>query len=204
LANKRPYRRKLSNYLLDKSMQLRYVLFVTVLSAVISGSLGYLIYEQEREASEMVTRAVESPMFADDPELRDVVATDMKSRDTNLALTMVGVGLGLVVVLSLYLVVMTHKVAGPLYKVSLYFRKWEQGTLGEVYPLRKGDMLKDFYDDFKVTHDVVRKRQKDINALAGRFIAACDAAGIAKSPDDLGKALERFRTYQEQRKEALG
>ena len=39
-----PYKRKLSNYLLDKRLQLRYVLLVTILSGVISGSLGYLIY----------------------------------------------------------------------------------------------------------------------------------------------------------------
>ena len=35
--------RKLSNYLLDKKLQLRYVVLVTLLSAVIAGSLGYLI-----------------------------------------------------------------------------------------------------------------------------------------------------------------
>src|ERR1041385_4891169 len=46
------YKRRLSNYLLDKSLQLRYVLLVTFLSGLISGSLGYMIYEQHPTASE--------------------------------------------------------------------------------------------------------------------------------------------------------
>ena len=47
-----PYKRKMSNYLLDKKLQLRYVLLVTILSGIISGSLGYLIYQQRHSASE--------------------------------------------------------------------------------------------------------------------------------------------------------
>src|SRR5215213_6355309 len=46
-----PYKRKMSNYLLDKSLQLRYIVLVTILSGVISGSLGYLIYQQRHAAS---------------------------------------------------------------------------------------------------------------------------------------------------------
>src|SRR5690242_4771574 len=45
------YKRKLSNYLLDKKLQLRYVMFVTILSGAIAGSLGYLIYQQRHTAS---------------------------------------------------------------------------------------------------------------------------------------------------------
>ena len=37
------HQRKLSNYLLDKNLQLRYILLVTLLSAVISGALGYIV-----------------------------------------------------------------------------------------------------------------------------------------------------------------
>jgi hypothetical protein len=199
---KTAYKRKLSNFLLDKTLQLRYVAFVTVLSAIISGSLGYLIYQQERDASEMIEQAAMSPMFADDPELQAVIADDMESRDHNLLLVMVAVGVGLVIILSLYLVVMTHKVAGPLFKVALYFKKWEKGVLGEVYPLRKGDMLRDFYDDFKSTHDEVRGRFKAANEVAGRFVEACDKASVSDD-GELGEALKRFREFQVERKKAL-
>src|SRR5689334_1893273 len=46
------YKRKLSNYLIDKGLQLRYILLVTILSGVIASSLGGLIYQQRHEASQ--------------------------------------------------------------------------------------------------------------------------------------------------------
>ena len=51
---RKPYKRKFSNYLLNKELQLRYVVFVTLLSAIISGSLGYLIWRQENIATKTV------------------------------------------------------------------------------------------------------------------------------------------------------
>ena len=51
---------------------------------------------------------------------------------------MVGVGVGLVVILSAYLVIMTHKVAGPLYKVSMYFDRMAEGRLGNVTRAAQG------------------------------------------------------------------
>src|SRR4051794_26564088 len=45
------HKRKLSNYLIDRSLQLRYILIVTILSGVIAASLGYLIYKQRHAAS---------------------------------------------------------------------------------------------------------------------------------------------------------
>ena len=51
-ATRTRHKRKLSNYLLDKSLQLRYILLVTLLSAAIASALGYMIYDQRRAASE--------------------------------------------------------------------------------------------------------------------------------------------------------
>ena len=59
------YKRKLSNYLLDKRLQLRYVLLVTILSGISSGSLGYLIYHQSATASDSIARAMDDPLFAE-------------------------------------------------------------------------------------------------------------------------------------------
>ena len=59
------YKRKLSNYLLDKKLQLRYVLLVTILSGVIAGALGYLIYQQKRAASESIEKDLQALTHAD-------------------------------------------------------------------------------------------------------------------------------------------
>ena len=100
----------------------------------------------------------------------------------------------LVVVLFLYLVVMTHKVAGPLYKVSRYFDQMAEGKLGNVYALRKGDMLQDFYDQFRGSHDALRKRHIEDSQVMNKFLAACEAVGAEGG----GKGAVRRRFDREQ------
>jgi hypothetical protein len=162
------HQRKLSNYMLDKKLQLRYVLLVTILSAVIAGALGYMIYDQRRTASESIERDLQALTQADasHQEFQEQVARGLASDDQALIYEMMALGLGLVVILSAYLVIMTHKVAGPLFKVSMYFDRMGEGRLGTVTPLRRGDMLQDFFGEFKETHESLRLRaQADVDAM---------------------------------------
>jgi hypothetical protein len=198
-----PYKRKLSNYLLDKKLQLRYILLVTILSGVISGSLGYLIYQQRHAASSAIEGDL-AALTADDKtynELREVVAADYRAEDRALMYKMVGVGVGLVVILSLYLLIMTHKVAGPLYKVSLYFDKMKEGRLGKVTALRDGDMLQDFYTNFREMHDAVRKRAQD--HVVTLETAGAALRGKAGSDPKLAEALDVLDKHIAQRKKNL-
>jgi hypothetical protein len=196
------HKRKVSNYLLNKSLQLRYVALVTAMSAIISGTLGFLIWRQEKYASEKVLESFDSSELAAYPELKTAIVSELSSRDTGLVTMMTLAFIGLVVVLSLYLVVMTHKVAGPLYKVGLYFDKMAAGRLDQVWPLRKGDMLVDFYETFRAAHQALRKRHQDSNAAIGRFLAACDSAGVGGG-GALGHELDELRAHHKKREEAL-
>ena len=197
------YKRKLSNYLLDKRLQLRYVLLVTVLSGVISGSLGYLIYQQRHAASESIERDL-AALTQDDKslqEFRDQVSSGMASEDRALIYKMVGVGVGLVVILSFYLVLMTHKVAGPLYKVSMYFDRMAEGRLGNVTALRKGDMLQDFFGNFREMHETVRNRlQSDLITMESATQALRMKAG---GDGKLGEALDVMDKHLTARKKQL-
>ncbi len=207
---KRTYKRHLGNYLLDKRLQLRYVAFVTILSALISGTLGFLIWKQENRATEAVVDDAAMNMAAADSakskeewsEIKEFIRSELHSDDNSLILTMVGVGVGLVLVLSAFLVIMTHKVAGPLYKVAGYFDKMRDGHLGDVWPLRKWDMLKHFYGVFKETHDALRERAQHDNEAVGRFLEACSAAGIGRD-GEVGHALDELESYKKSRDEAL-
>ena len=203
----KPYRRKLGNFILDKSLQLRYVAFVTVLSTLIASSLYYMIWRQMRQASDTVTAQADDPflereLFNDDPqalsELKDHVRS-FKSNDNKLIVEGVLVDLALILVLSLYLIVMTHKVAGPLYKVSLYFDQMSEGRLtSHIGQLRKGDMLQDFYSKFQSAHGVMRERFMRDNAVLSRFLEACEAADIRRE-GALGEVLNRLQSHQEKR-----
>jgi hypothetical protein len=203
------HRRRFSNYLLDKSLQLRYIAFVTVLSAALSATLGYMIWQQEAQATSEVLDSVAEFYCGNVPldqceDLKIIQSTqgDLESRDKERVLTMVYIGLALVVALVLYLLIMTHKVAGPLYKVSTYFSRMAEGKLGKTYPLRKGDMLQDFYDKFQEMHDQVRTRHQEDNERALSLLQACKDAGVERE-GRLGEALDRLQEHCDARNDAL-
>jgi hypothetical protein len=95
---------------------------------------------------------------------------------------MLGTGLLLVFGLAAYGIKMTHKVAGPLFKVSLYLKKMRDGRFDKVYNLRKGDQLIEFYEHFRHAHaGVVKMQQADIERVQA-VIAAAEAAGAGDDP----------------------
>jgi hypothetical protein len=198
-----PYKRRLSNYMLDRSLQLRYILLVTILSGVIAGSLGFLIYQQSAAASDSIERdlAALTENDASQTDFRNEEVARLHSGDRELVYKMVGVGIGLVVILSAYLVIMTHKVAGPLYKVSMYFDRMAEGRLGNITALRRGDMLQDFFGNFREMHEAVRTRlQGDVITMesAGAALRA-KAAGHP----ELAQALDALDKHVTQRKKQL-
>jgi methyl-accepting chemotaxis protein len=204
------YKRKLSNYLLDKKLQLRYVLLVTILSGVIAGALGYLIYMQKRAASESIEKDLQALTQADasQEDFQEHVASGLQSEDRALVYKMAGVGVGLVVILSLYLLIMTHKVAGPLYKVSMYFDRMAVGRLGVVTPLRQGDMLQDFYTSFKEMHDALRARAvADASAMEKALETLRDSKNQAdyrgEARAKLDEALDELDKHLTERKKQL-
>jgi predicted transcriptional regulator len=200
------YKRKLSNYLIDKKLQLRYILVVTLLSGIIAGALGFMIYDQRHQS----TMSIESDLDELVQNAEDIksITGDYETEDRVLVYKMVGAGIGLVVILSLYLVIMTHKVAGPLFKTSIYFERMAEGRLTVVTPLRRGDMLQDFFEKFKDMHDAVRQRAIDDVAAMEKAIAALresrnqgDYRGEAHTV--LNEELEKLEAHLATRKKNL-
>jgi hypothetical protein len=111
---------------------------------------------------------------------------------------LIGTGLALMIGLALYGIKMTHKVAGPLFKISLYFAKMRDGRLDKVYNLRKGDQLVDFYEHFKHAHSgVVQMERDDIE----RITAAMEAAEAAGSGDC--ESIAELRTLLQRKEKSI-
>lgn len=194
--------RKLSNYLIDKRLQLRYIIVVTLVSALIAGTLGFLIYKQEHDASAKLEQGL-AELAGNDASLAEYgheFAADIAQRDRTLVFEMVGIGLGLTVILSGFLLIMTHKVAGPLYKVGLYMERMADGRLGTITPLRRGDMLQDFYTQFREAHDAVRDRLRGDADVMARF---ADAWSDADGPKADAAAVTALRDHVATRRSAL-
>lgn len=91
---------------------------------------------------------------------------------------LIGTGLLLMFGLAIYGIKMTHKVAGPLFKVTLYLAKMRDGRYDKVWNLRKGDQLIDFYEHFKAAHaGIVTMERGDIERIKAT-IEAAEAASI--------------------------
>ena len=132
MAEPRPYRRHLRNYLLNARVQLRYIIAVVGVSAAVAGGLGAVIYAQSTFASAQLQAALAAPeMSWLDDDLRARIGAGLGRSDLELVLFMVGVGVGVATVLALVLLVMTHKVAGPLFRMEGVFKRLQRGEFRE-------------------------------------------------------------------------
>ena len=111
-------------------------------------------------------------------EVRQVGSIDQLNRGrTRILWVLIATGLMLMFGLAIYGIKMTHKVAGPLFKVSLYLAKMRDGRYDKVWNLRKGDQLVDFYEHFKTAHAGVVQLERDDIEQIKTVIAAAEAAG---------------------------
>jgi methyl-accepting chemotaxis protein len=142
----------------------------------------------ESEKVNAVVRMSMVEAYADDPALLEVFQGDSAKRDGLLAqgqkqlednsqalksqsqmmerqyvafgLVIVSVLLLLVVSVGLAGVVVTHKVAGPVFKMKRLLIELGKGHFRVVARLRKGDELQAFFDTFNLAADELRRRQE--------------------------------------------
>lgn len=127
-------------------------------------------------------------------EMRQASAFDLLDEGrARILYVLIGTGLLLMIGLGIYGIKMTHKVAGPLFKVTLYLAKMRDGRYDKVWNLRKGDQLMDFYEHFKSAHaGVVTMEKEDIERLKATIAAAKDAGlGDHETVKELETVLAR-------------
>src|SRR4029078_3896938 len=115
------------------------------------------------------------------------------------------VGCGLVLVLSISAVgiLLTHKVAGPLYKISSFFGRIRDNRLGPApTKLRKGDELKNFYLSFREMHQAIRAGvEEDVRVMDGA-LTSIEATPEGKSPA-MQRAIEELRQLRNREEDSL-
>ncbi len=125
---------------------------------------------------------------------------DLEQRRRNIGWVLLGSGFLLSIGLAIYGIKMTHRVAGPLHKVGLYFTKMRDGRYTPVYPLRKGDELMAFYEHFKAAHaGVVTAEKSDI----ARMRAVVAASGRGPHDPQLAQSLKELQVALEKKEKAL-
>jgi hypothetical protein len=178
------YRRSLRNYLLNARYQLRFTAIIVSLAAVLTGGLGYFVMSKAHEASRLVSVRALDPT----DELAQQLVQQFATNDRILMAILIGFGFVLSIVLAAYGIVLTHKVAGPLYKIAGHLDQIRDNKLSVVYNLRKGDQLVDFFEHFKGAHDALRERTAADIAVLDRAIGAIGSGPVA---DELRAVKQR-------------
>lgn len=123
--------------------------------------------------------------------VRQIAKIDAANR--NIVIVLVVSGVLLTLGLAVFGIKMTHKVAGPLHKVTLYLAKMRDGRYDTVYNLRKGDQLVEFYEHFKHAHAGVVQMEKDDIARIKAALDALEADGVLARSAEARAAADELR-----------
>ena len=201
------HKRSIRNYLLDSKLQLRYAMAMVMLSSLLTAGLGYIWYRQMRETSMTVEVKALASMDVDDDEIQQLRG-EMKSQDNLRLLALVGFGVLFALVMLGYGIVLTHKIAGPLFKVGRYMTDVKEGKLGPVYNLRKGDQLQEFFEVYKGMHHALRERQREELALLTKLVETTESQ-LARAKEagvllEMEQPLTALRELRDKKQTSLG
>lgn len=171
------------------------------------------VAEESKKVSDMVKMTIkDDPIYSQNPELLAAVAGGSAQSDSEvdkqeravehqhavllhqqkvMAWSLVG-GLSLLVlVMGIMGIFVTHKIAGPIYKMKLLLGQVGAGKLNFRGGLRKGDELQDFFDAFQVMVDKLKARQTGEIERLDAALAAAKADGVSDA------SLEKLRALRE-------
>ncbi len=187
------------------------VLWRTSVAAIetsrVAVGLGEKVVQESRKVSEVVRmNIVQDPAYADEDALRSLFEADAEAQARGLekkqaelrgqsdklaairvrvAIVLIGALTLLVVALWIGAIVLTHKVAGPIYKMRRQLRELEAGNLRIPVGLRKGDQLESFFGAFNDMVLALRERQAQEIAQLDRAIEGLEAQVQAAQLNEL-------------------
>ncbi|MGI5860741.1 MAG: hypothetical protein ACOX6T_01650 [Myxococcales bacterium] len=172
-------------YLIDRAFQLKYTIILVVVGAAISLLFGAMMYQAHVEATQMM-------------DLPDRFREAVAERDSALLWLVMAIAVVMAVALGLFGVLVTHRVAGPIYVFSHYLRVLGEGRFPKLRPLRKNDELKGFYEIFHEAVLSMREREKANGEQLKELAGAIEAATTSSEPAAALKPLvEKLRAMSE-------
>lgn len=196
-------RRLLRNYLLNRKIQLQYTVIMVLVSSLLTTGLGYFWYDQVRVTS----RTIEvNALGSIGEEGARQIQNELAKQDRNRLFVLIGFGVLLAIVMAWYGIVLTHKIAGPLYKISRYVEHLRDGKLGVTCELRKGDKLQDFFETFKELQETLQTQTKNELVTIQAAISALEKfetdQRVVGAPD-LTIALDNLKSLRKNKEESL-
>jgi len=191
------YRRRMRNYLLDVGLQVRYTMTIVIVAVFLTSGLGYKMYQATRD----ISKVIELSGMAD-PAVADELQAQFAASDRWVLWGIIGFGVVLVISITAVGILITHKVAGPLFKISGFFARIRDNRFGALPGgLRKGDELQEFYGAFLDMHQALRQRTEDDVRLLNEAISALETGPATGAGPQ--KAVEELRQLRRRKEESL-
>jgi hypothetical protein len=173
-------------YLVDRGFQLKYALIfgsAAFAVALVGGAVMYSVLQSS-------IRELTLP-----PELWRQLTDETPTMIAAVVMTALGVGL----VVGLFALVLTHRVAGPIYVMTRYISVLAEGHFPKMRKLRGSDEFKDLFDLFQKSVEFIRTR--DV-ADAFRIEEAIAKLQPQATTPDARAAVEALKALRD-RKRAL-
>jgi methyl-accepting chemotaxis protein len=175
-------------YLVDRGFQLKYALLMALSGIVVAAVFGLWLHQAHAQAT---------TLLAPDAETRALV----ERSDRLLIAAFAAIAALLAAALGLLGVVITHRVAGPVFVMGHYLQVLAQGRFPRMRTLRRSDELKNFFRMFIEAVDSMKVREAKHAAVLEDAVQRMRAAG-ARSPE-LGPAIEALAAAARERRAAL-
>lgn len=186
-AADRAPRRRVRNYLLDTSLQLKLASHLVAVATALSLGLGWLLWQAYRETSRVVALG--------DPDVGDSIAQALAAEDRWRIVLVAAALAGVLLCLLAAAVVITHRIAGPAFALARTCRQVRDGNLERPRPLRSRDLLVDLAEDVAEMVDALRERE----ASEAQALLRAAAALRERGEDAAASDLERLASEKEAR-----
>ncbi len=176
------------HYLVDRGFQLKYAVLMAIAGLVVAAVFGLWLHQAHAQAT---------ALLAPDGETRALV-----ERSDRLLLAAFGaIALLLAAALGLLGVVITHRVAGPVFVMGHYLEVLAKGRFPRMRTLRRSDELKAFFRTFIEAVDGMKAREARHAAVLEDAVQRMRAAA-ARSPELL-PAIDALAAAARERRAAL-
>jgi nitrogen fixation/metabolism regulation signal transduction histidine kinase len=193
-------KRRLRNYLLVPSFQLKYTAMVVGVTVIVASVLGVLAYQYSTGQTEMLTiNKIEAKGSAiDEGFIRDLERYSEEA-DRRVAVRIVSGVILLAIALGITGILVTHRLVGPVYRLKVCAKQVRDGHYSLAFgTLRKGDELQDLFEAFREMVASIRTaQQRDVSELDVAIEQARQAGVPSESISHLVATRDRMRASLE-------
>jgi methyl-accepting chemotaxis protein len=165
---------KRSILLINRPFQLRFTFYVCSWIIALSLIYPWIIYNQLEQFLRYVALDPLGPQLSKLQSIRSEMLGLIVTLQVVFMLT-----------ISVVSVILSHRIAGPLYKLSQFFSKVTQGSIAERLTFRKADHFQELASDYNEMMD----------ALEERIAQACQSIESG-NPDEALKKLKALRGHR--------